>query len=143
MSSTGLAVFDSTIQETNRWLTSLLRRIGGEDRHRAYLVLRAGLHTLRDRLEVPAVAHLAAQLPMLIRGIFYEGWSPAHGSSKERHLPEFFEHFRSQLPPGMALNADHAVRAVFGVILEMIDPGEVQKVMGSLPRDLRELWVDH
>lgn len=143
MSTTGLPVFDTTIQETNRWLASVLQRIGGDDRHRAYLVLRAGLHALRDRMETPAIAHFAAQMPILVRGIFYEGWSPGHKPAKERHAAEFLDHFRSQLPPGMTLNADHAVRAVFSVIWDMIDPGEVEKIIGSLPRELRELWVSH
>jgi uncharacterized protein (DUF2267 family) len=140
---TGLPVFDTTLQETNHWLSSLLEKIGGEDRHRAYLVLRAGLHTLRDRMDTPAVAHLAAQLPMLVRGIFYEGWNPQRGPSKERHVEEFLDHFRNHLPPGMALNADQALRAVFSVIWDMIDPGEIEKIMRTLPQDLRELWFAH
>lgn len=140
MSATGLQVFDTTIQETNRWLGSLLEKIGGDDRHRAYLVLRAGLHTLRDRMEVLAVPHFAAQLPMLLRGVFYEGWQPAGAPSKERHIPAFLDHFRGQLPAGMPLNAVQAIRAVFSVIDEMIDAGEVAKIIKSLPQDLRELW---
>src|SRR6185369_10762255 len=48
-----------------------------EDREFAYRVLRAWLHTLRDRLTVQASAHFAAQLPDLIRGIFYAGWNPS------------------------------------------------------------------
>lgn len=143
MSATGLPVFDTTLQETNRWLGALLDKIGGDDRHRAYVVLRAGLHTLRDRMETPMVVHFAAQLPMLLRGLFYEGWNPQRGTSKERHTTDFLEHFRSELPAGMALNAEHAVRAVFAVIWNMIDPGEVEKVINALPRDLRELWVEH
>jgi len=143
MSATGLAVFDTTIQETNRWLTLLLQKIGGDDKHRAYVVLRAALHTLRDRMDINSVTHLSAQLPLLLRGIFYEGWNPARNPSKERHATEFLDHFRRQLPPGMALNADHAIRSVFAVVWETIDPGEVEKIIKSLPAELRELWVSH
>lgn len=143
MSATGLPVFDTTLHETNRWLTLLLQKIGGEDKHRAYVVLRAALHTLRDRMDVNSVAHFSAQLPILVRGIFYEGWNPTRPLSKERHAAQFLDHFRSQLPSGMALNADHAVRAAFAVIWEMIDPREVEKIIKSLPEELRELWVSH
>ncbi len=143
MSATGLPVFDTTVQETNRWLGALLQKIGGDDHHRAYVVLRAGLHTLRDRMETPVIAHFAAQLPMLLRGVFYEGWNPGRNPSKERHTADFLEHFRGQLPAGMALNADHALRAVFAVIWDMIDPGEVEKIINSLPQELRGLWVEH
>ena len=143
MSSTGLAVFDTTVQDTNRWLALLLEKIGGHDKHRAYLILRAALHTLRDRMEVNSVAHFSAQMPILLRGIFYEGWDPSRIPSKERHASEFLDHFRSQLPLGMALNADHAIRCAFGVIWEMIDPREVEKIIRRRPFELRELWVAH
>jgi uncharacterized protein (DUF2267 family) len=140
MSATGLPVFDTTIQETNHWLNALLQKIGGNDRHRAYLILRATLHALRDRLGTHAAAHFAAQLPMLLRGMFYEGWRPSESPSKERHVEEFLGAVCVYLPPGMVVNAEQSVRAVFEVIWDMIDAGEVVKIIKSLPRDLRELW---
>jgi uncharacterized protein (DUF2267 family) len=78
MSLTGLAAFDSSIHLTNGWLKELSEILQWrEDRGRAYLALRAVLHALRDRLTVSEVADLAAQLPMVVRGFFYEGWHPA------------------------------------------------------------------
>ena len=76
MSATGLEVFDRSLQETNIWLDEIMEDVG-PDRQRAYHVLRAVLHTLRDRLTVEEAAHLSAQLPLLVRGIYYEGWRPA------------------------------------------------------------------
>ncbi len=76
MSATGLDVFDTTVQKTNIWLNDLMKVLGWQDRHKAYLALRATLHALRDRLTVDEVAHFGAQLPMLMRGFYYEGWDP-------------------------------------------------------------------
>jgi uncharacterized protein (DUF2267 family) len=45
-----------------------------ERRSQSYAALRAVLHALRDRLTIAEAAHLAARLPMLIRGIYYHGW---------------------------------------------------------------------
>jgi uncharacterized protein (DUF2267 family) len=75
MSATGLDVFDQTLQKTNIWLKEIMDDLG-PDRQRAYHALRAVLHTLRDRLTVEEAAHLSAQLPLLVRGIYFEGWHP-------------------------------------------------------------------
>jgi uncharacterized protein (DUF2267 family) len=69
MSATGLAVFDETVQKTNTWLKEIALDLGA-DRRRAYQVLRAVLHCLRDRLTVGEAAQLGDQLPMLVRGIY-------------------------------------------------------------------------
>ena len=77
MSQTGVKAFDSTIQTTNVWLNDILDRLGWQNHYRAYHALRAVLHALRDRLGVDQAAALGAQLPMMIRGFYYEGWHPA------------------------------------------------------------------
>ena len=73
MSQTGVTAFDSTLQTTNVWLHEIMDRMCWQDKHRAYHGLRAVLHALRDRLPVDQAAALGAQLPMLVRGFYYEG----------------------------------------------------------------------
>lgn len=140
MSATGLEVFDKTLQETNLWLKALETEIGGEDRHRAYLILRSTLHALRDRLGPRAAAQLGAQLPILLRGVFYEGWRPSDTPVKDRHAEEFLAHVRAGLPAGMKLNIGEAVRAVLAVMWQKVDPGEVAKMAKLMPAELREFW---
>ena len=82
MSTTGLKVFDTTVQETNTWLRGLMENLHLTDRQEAYHDLRVTLHALRDRLTVEEAAHLAAQLPMLIRGLYYEGGTPTANRSR-------------------------------------------------------------
>lgn len=77
MSATGLEVFDRTLQATNIWLDEVMQEADWADRHKAYSALRVVLHALRDRLPVDEASHLSAQLPMLLRGVFFEGWHPA------------------------------------------------------------------
>ena len=77
MSTTGLDAFDTTLQKTAVWLKEIMAEFGSKDRHLAYLALRATLHALRDRLTVEEAVHLGAQLPMLVRGFYYEGWTPS------------------------------------------------------------------
>jgi len=71
--STGLDVFDRTVQAANLWLKELMDALGWDDRYQAYEGLRTTLHALRDRLTLEEMAQLGAQVPLLIRGVYYEG----------------------------------------------------------------------
>jgi uncharacterized protein (DUF2267 family) len=140
MSNTGLPVFDTTVQETNLWLKAIMEGLHTDDRHLAYLALRSTLHALRDRLGPESAVHLAAQLPMLVRGLYYEGWRLAASQTKERTRADFLEHVRSELPRGSAIDPNVAARAVFAVMWAKLDLGEVGKVIDRLPEELKELW---
>jgi uncharacterized protein (DUF2267 family) len=136
MSATGLEVFDRTLQTTNVWLKEIGEEIG-PDRHRCYQALRAVLFALRDRLPVEEAAHLAAQLPILVRGIFFEGYRPAQKPERIRSRAEFLEKVNAALDQVRPIGADDAVRAVFKVLARHITPGELEKVKQSLPHDIR------
>jgi len=138
--TTGLPVFDATVQETNLWLKSVMQKMHTEDRQRAYLALRATLHALRDRIGPEPAVHLAAQLPMLVRGLYFEGWRLGASQSRERHQGEFFDHVRQEWPKDAGIDVNLAVRAVFATLDEKLDPGEVAKVMSVLPAELEALW---
>ena len=68
MSSTGLDVFDKTLQTTHQWLDDLMEELG-PDRQVAWHALGAVLRALRDRLPLGLAAHLGSQLPILVRGV--------------------------------------------------------------------------
>jgi uncharacterized protein (DUF2267 family) len=144
MSATGLAVFDTTLQKTNSWLKDLMDELGWEDRHKAYLALRATLHALRDRLTVEEVAQLGAQLPMLIRGFYYEGWDPTGKPLRERHEEQFLvrigREFSDDARGGPYRSESEIARAVFTVLARRVTEGEIQDVKHVLPAELRELW---
>ena len=88
-SETHVRTFDSTLQTTHRWLRELELLASLDNESEAYSVLRAVLHALRDRLPADEAVHLGAQLPMLIRGFYYEGWKPSATPKKQRSLEAF------------------------------------------------------
>ena len=139
MSATGLEVFDTTVQTTNAWLKEIMETTG-PDRRRAYHVLTAVLHALRDRLTVDEVAQLGAQLPILVRGLYYDQWHPAGKPERLRHKEEFLAAVAEELDDIGPINLERATRAVFAVLEHHIAPGEIEDVMGMLPARLRELW---
>jgi uncharacterized protein (DUF2267 family) len=138
--TTGLPVFDRTVQETNLWLKALMERLHTDDSHVACLALRGTLHALRDRLPPENAVHLAAQLPMLVRGLYFEGWHMAGIPTREHSRADFFDHIRSELPGGSAIDPNLAARSVFAVMWEKLDIGEIGKVIERLPPQLQELW---
>ena len=144
MSATGLTVFDETIHLTNAWLNDLMAEMGWEDRHRAYLGLRLTLQRLRDCLTVDEAAQLAAQLPMLVRGIYFEGWRPAHKPIKERNRDSFVQYVQDgfhQMPTDEPVDAAEVVQAVFTMLGRRLSDGG-HGARQRLPKSLRELWPE-
>lgn len=140
--TTGLDVFDRTLQHTNLWLKDLMELLGTGDRKLAYNVLKATLHALRDRIGPENAIHLGAQLPILIRGIYYDGWHFAQIPSKERHKEEFLDYVDGDVFRGLGVGVEIGVRSVFEVMCQRMDPGEVEKIIRVLPKELQALWPD-
>jgi len=121
----------------NGWLKDLMHDLGWEDR-------QATLHALRDRLTVDEVAQLGAQLPMLIRGLYYEGWAPTGKPLRERHEAQFLirisREFSDEARGGSYRSASEIARAVFTVLARRVTEGEIEDVKHILRAELRELW---
>jgi len=140
MSAMDLDIFGNTLQKTHLWLTDLMQELEWDDRRKAYLALRAVLHTLRDRLTVEEAAHLGAQLPMLIRGFYYEGWDPSGKPVKERHRDDFLVHIKGYFKHDEGVIPEKITRAVFKLLTRRITEGEIEDVKQVLPTELRGLW---
>ena len=134
-----LNAFEHTIETTHTWLHDLNERLGWQDKQRAYIALRAVLHALRDRLSVNDASHFAAQLPMLIRGFYYEGYHPAGKPLGDRKESEFLAHVAADCSDE-SRNDGRVTRAVFQVLAKHITSGEVENVKGALPPHIRSLW---
>lgn len=139
MSATGVASLDHTVQETNVWLKGVQQELNLETRQEAYNALRAVFHALRDRLPPEVAIKLAAQLPLLLRGIYYEGWHVAGSPTRERRLEDFVDHVCAKLPKQFPAAPLNVTRGVFEILWEHLDPGEFEKVMEHLPVAIREL----
>src|SRR6266850_6750041 len=140
MSATGLSVFDATLQKTHVWLKEIMGVLGWEDKQRAYGALRAVLHALRDRLTIEEIAQLGAQMPMLIRGIYYEGWDPTGKPVKERHREEFLARIQQHFKGNGEVNPEILAHAVFSLLAKRITGGEIEDVKHILPAEIRDLW---
>ncbi|HVO92366.1 MAG TPA: DUF2267 domain-containing protein, partial [Terriglobales bacterium] len=125
MSSSILEVFDASLQKTQVWLNDLMSELDWQDKpQKASLALRTALHALRDRLTVEEAVHLGAQLPILIRGVYYEGWKLTGKPVKERHKSEFLDHIAKAFRDDDTVDPEKVMRAVLKVIAQHISEGE-------------------
>jgi uncharacterized protein (DUF2267 family) len=100
-------------------------------------MLRACLHALRDRLPVDEAAQLAAQLPVLIRGIYYENWDPSKTPLKYRSLDEFLGRIAAEGGLDGETEASYAIEATARILDRHVSPGELEDVRAVLPPELR------
>ena len=137
--ATHLDVFDRSVEKANTWINDVAAEMGTADRHEAYRALRAFLQTLRDRLPVAEAAQLSAQLPLLIRGIYYEGWQPSRTPLRYRDAREFLDRVAEEAKLHGDTEASFAVAAAARVLARRVSGGEIEDIAHVLPEDLRRL----
>ena len=137
--TTHLDVLDRSVEKANIWINDVAAELGTADRHEAYRALRAFLHALRDRLPVPEAAQLSSQLPLLIRGIYFEGWQPGHAPVLYRHPSDFLDRVAREAKLHGDTEASFAVEAAARVLARHVSGGEMEDVARTLPAELRQL----
>lgn len=139
--SKNVNAFDKTLQQSYIWVDEIARELGeNNNRQKAYSALRAVLHALRDRMTVDEAAHLAAQLPMLIRGTYFEGWDPSVNPQRYRRKDEFLERIVSEIPVDKN-ESERLAKAVFACLDHHVAEGEISDLRNQLPEELRTLWT--
>lgn len=138
----GTHIFDKSLQEANVWVKEIGAEFGG-DTQRAYHALRATLHALRDRITLNEAADLGAQLPVLVKGIYYDEWRPSDQPKRYRSRDEFLEEVNKGLQMIQPTNAETAAKAVFRCLDHHVAPGEVADVKAMLPEPVRDMWPTH
>lgn len=137
--SSDLDVFDKTVQTTDIWLKEINEEIG-PDKQLAWQALGVVLRAVRDRVPAEEAAHLAAELPLLVRGTYYEQYRPVEQPKKSRSKEEFLEQVAEGLDQKRPVNPETATRAVLHTVSRQLPQGQVEKTRNKLPEDIRELW---
>ena len=140
--SNHIDAFETTLQVTQQWIHEYAAKLGQAHPALAYRCLRAALHAIRDRLPVSEAVALSAQLPMLLRGAYFEGWVPSHTPHAMRTPDELYERVSRELSGGLAAAPRDVMRAAFVLLNERIDEGEIRKVRHLLPEELRRIWPE-
>lgn len=141
MNATHIPVFDHAPQVAAEWLDELADNLGHGDQARAYQLLRETRHAVRDFMNPDEAADLAAQLPLLIRGIYYEGWNPSKTPVRPRGKADFLKRVTLRMPGQPITDPEHSVAAVFRLLRNRISAGEFDRIARTMRKPLRELWM--
>lgn len=140
MTQSQLHIANHALQSLHEWLKELGTIVNWEDEQRAYRLLCVTLQALRDWLDVNEASQLGAQLPLLVRGIYYEGWRPAETPVAERSREAFLARIEEAFKTDPIDSTSEAVTSVFKLLNLRISKGEIEDVRMRLPSALRELW---
>lgn len=140
----GLHVFDSHLAAAYTWLRPLIEdlELGPDEHARAVHALRAGLHSIRDRLPAAEAVDLAAQLPTLLRGVYFEGWQLDNDPARIRDRAAMLARVKQELGAESRLEPYDVLRGVVRLLVTHVSPGELRDVVATMPRPIAMLWKE-
>ncbi|TJW36065.1 MAG: DUF2267 domain-containing protein, partial [Mesorhizobium sp.] len=115
MSHTSFAGFTHAAQQAQHWVNELAKDLCWSEPS-AFRLLKSVLHTLRDWLSPAEMADLSAQLPVLVRGIYFEGWNPSATTVCERKKHDFVISVRTSFGYDDEVDFNTAINAVFKLL---------------------------
>jgi uncharacterized protein (DUF2267 family) len=133
-----LKAIQKTINDTNEWINELMSSYDFENEEEAFLLMRATLKTIRDRINPNEAHHLGAQLPALIRGFYYEGWNPNKNPLNFETTDGFISTVKSNLAGHDNIDLEMAVPEAMRIIFERIGSGQADHVKQNLPAQVQE-----
>lgn len=139
MAPTGISTLDHAPQVFAEWLNELCDDLGWQ-KPRAYLLLCETLHAVRDFLPVDEAADLAAQLPVLVRGVFFDGWDPSRTPVKARNKSDLLARIEDRFRKEPLEDPERAVAAVFDLLRRHISWGEFEQVKHAMRKPIQDLW---
>ncbi|WP_296422892.1 DUF2267 domain-containing protein [Yoonia sp.] len=135
-------VFDRTVHEAHDWVNELTGRLDWTSERDALRLLRTVMCRVRDHLPVNEMAQFSAQLPIILRGMFYEGWQPKLTPVHERRAADFIDTIQQDVGDILDYRGPADITAVFKLINARISRGEVEDVRANLPAQLRDMWPE-
>ncbi len=134
-----LAELEGAVRASAEWIDDLQQRLGWHDRDRVYSALLATLHALRDVLAQKEAVYVGAQLPALLRGLYYDGWHPP-GRAGPRSRSAFLDRIQDGVHRDPGIDAEQVARAVLALLAARLPAGELEDAKAATPQPLHNLW---
>ncbi|MGB2572388.1 DUF2267 domain-containing protein [Micromonospora citrea] len=134
------SAFETSMDKTNLILKDIEQAYGWPkaQRNQSYAALRTVLHLLRDRMTVQESAEFAAQLPVLVRGIYFDGWQPDNVPIK-LNRDDFLYEVRQGFPYDVEGGPERVTQVVLDTLRRHITQGEWDDVRSTMPKDLQQM----
>lgn len=139
MSSTSPTNFTHAAQPAQQWVNELAEELDWPQ-PRAYHLLRSVLQALRDWLSLEEMSDLSSQLPVLVRGVYFESWKPARNPLLRRKKEDFVTRIQDAFADDLLSEPEAAITAVFRLLDRHVSRGEIVQVRNSMKKSLRDLW---
>lgn len=135
-----ISAFESSLDKTNVMLKEIESAYGWpkEQRNQSYAAMRTVLHLLRDRMPVGQSVEFAQQLPVLLRGVYFEGWQPENVPVK-LNRDDFLYEVRQGFPYDVEGGTQRVVQVVLDTLRRHVNQGEWEDVKSTMPRDLVQM----
>ncbi|PWR13375.1 DUF2267 domain-containing protein [Micromonospora acroterricola] len=135
-----ISAFESSLDKTNLILKDIESAYGWpkDRRNQSYAALRTVLHLLRDRMPVNESVEFAQQLPILVRGIYFDGWNPSDVPIK-LNRDDFLYEVRQGFPYDVEGGPERVTQVVLDTLRRHVTQGEWQDVKDTMPKDLAQM----
>ena len=135
-------MLDSYTERTRDWLKDVMQELAWDSENRAMYALRAVLQAVRDWSAFDDAVEFGGHLPVVIRGLYYEGWKPYRKATPIHRTEEFLATVRHYFPGDPGTEIENVARAVFSVLERRTVDGEIEDVRHLLPGEIDALWPE-
>lgn len=137
--------FEKYAQEGSSFIKTLAKNLGHpEEIGRTGIILRAVLHTLRERITISESFKLISQLPMFIKGIYVDNWEynekPLGIKTREDFIAEVekYQGKYGEQQFNWDKSTEEIIQTVFTSLGKYVSPGEYENIISQLPAEIKE-----
>ncbi len=142
--------FDKYANEAKAYVHKLAKDLGHpEEIGRTEIILRAVLHSLRDRITINESLDLLAQLPMFLKAIYVDEWKSIEKPLRLKNIQEFTKHVEEEQAKygETEFSWDKSTQEIVRIVLssltgKYLSEGEVGHLKDQLPESIAKLFEE-
>lgn len=140
--------FDKHVKEINEFVKDLSIELGHpDDQTQTIRLLRAVLHTVRDRITISESFDLLAQLPMMLKALYVEQWKysekPPLDYSDISGFKEAVEREQERMGEqkfDWEESTEDLARIVLASLRKYLTDGQAIHIMDQMPKEVKSIF---